>query len=106
MKSPLGLCALFDPPTSRAGLVSVERVLDRVADRVLKYRDFADRHDVPSVAAAGAHCGSTTSSRSGRRSGTIRTSDPRLRGGLWLTRSSSGHKSAERLPLEGNCGGF
>lgn len=55
MDSPLGMHAAFDPPTSRAGQVSADKLLARVADKVSKYRRLADQHDLPLVIAAGAH---------------------------------------------------
>lgn len=55
LESPLGMHAAFDPPTSRAGQVSADKLLARVADKVSKYRQLADQYDLPLVVAAGAH---------------------------------------------------
>lgn len=55
MDSPLGMHAAFDPPTSRAGQVSADKLLARVADKVSKYRQLADRYGLPLAVAVGAH---------------------------------------------------
>ncbi|GAA2030948.1 hypothetical protein GCM10009839_33510 [Catenulispora yoronensis] len=55
MDSPLGMHAAFDPPTSRAGMVSADKLLARVADKVSKYRQLADRYGLPLAIAVGAH---------------------------------------------------
>jgi hypothetical protein len=55
MISPLGVHAAFDPPSSRAGAVSAEGLMERIADKVRKYRELALAYGVPLIIAVGAH---------------------------------------------------
>lgn len=55
MVSPLGMHAAFEPPSSLAGSVSAYPLLERVWDKVRKYRALAARCQVPLSVAVGAH---------------------------------------------------
>jgi hypothetical protein len=55
MVSPLGLRASFMPPSSRAGEVSARPLLNRVEEKVRKYRALAVAFDAPLSIAVGAH---------------------------------------------------
>jgi hypothetical protein len=55
MVSPLGLRACFVPPSSRAGPVSAQQLMDRVERKVRIYRELAKSHGVPLIVAVGAH---------------------------------------------------
>jgi hypothetical protein len=55
MVSPLGMHACFVPPSSRAGPVSAQRLLDAVEEKVRTYRGLAEVYGVPFVVAVGAH---------------------------------------------------
>ena len=55
MISPLGMHACFDPPSSRSGSVSAERLMDRVEGKVRSYKKLAEAYDVPLMVAVGAH---------------------------------------------------
>ncbi|GAB1512595.1 hypothetical protein [Actinophytocola sp. KF-1] len=53
--SPYGMQAAFEPPSSLAGSVSAHSLLERVKEKVRKYRPLANRHQVPLSVAVGAH---------------------------------------------------
>jgi hypothetical protein len=55
MVSPLGMHACLVPPSSRAGLVSAEAMMSRVAEKVHVYRRLAEAYEVPVIVAVGAH---------------------------------------------------
>jgi hypothetical protein len=55
MVSPLGMHAAFDPPSSRAGAVSAEQLMERIEDKARKYRELAVAYGVPLIVAVGAH---------------------------------------------------
>jgi hypothetical protein len=55
MKSPLGLHAAFDPPSSRAGAVTPQQLIQRVEGKARKYRGLAEAYGVPLIVAVGAH---------------------------------------------------
>jgi hypothetical protein len=55
MISPLGMHAAFDPPSSRAGVVSAKDLMERAEDKVRKYRGLALAYGVPLIIAVGAH---------------------------------------------------
>lgn len=51
----LGMHACFDPPSSRAGPVTVQRLIEGVEEKVRKYRSLAEHYAVPLIVAVGAH---------------------------------------------------
>jgi hypothetical protein len=51
----LGMHACLEPPSSLAGPVSAERLMERVEAKVSKYRELADAYGVPLIVAVGAH---------------------------------------------------
>jgi hypothetical protein len=51
----LGMHACFDPPSSRAGSVTAQRLMDGITEKVRKYKSLAARHAVPLIVAVGAH---------------------------------------------------
>jgi hypothetical protein len=53
--SALGMYACFDPPSSRAGSVTAERLMEGIDEKVRKYRGLAAQHRVPLIVAVGAH---------------------------------------------------
>lgn len=53
--SPLGMHAAFDPPSSRAGAVSAKDLMERIEDKVRKYREVAHAYGAPLIIALGAH---------------------------------------------------
>jgi hypothetical protein len=55
MVSLLGIHACFIPPSSRAGPVSPQRLMERVEEKVRSYRRLAETYEVPLVVAVGAH---------------------------------------------------
>jgi hypothetical protein len=55
MVSPLGMHACFVPPSSRAGPVSAQRLMERVEEKVHTYRGLAEAYGVPLIVAVGAH---------------------------------------------------
>jgi hypothetical protein len=55
MDSPLGMAACFEPPSSRAGLVSADRLLEKVREKVSKYQALARSRDIPLIVAVGSH---------------------------------------------------
>jgi hypothetical protein len=55
MISPLGMHACFVPPSSRAGPVSAQQLMDRVKGKVRTYRRLATSRGVPLIVAVGAH---------------------------------------------------
>jgi hypothetical protein len=55
MVSPLGMHALFEPPSSRAGPVSAQRLMERVGEKVRNYRRLAEAYEAPLMVAVGAH---------------------------------------------------
>jgi len=55
MVSPLGMHACFVPPSSRAGPVSTERLMEGIEGKVRKYRALAEQYAVPLIVAVGAH---------------------------------------------------
>jgi hypothetical protein len=55
MASPLGMHALFIPPSSRAGPVSAEQLMQRVREKAHGYRDLARTYDAALIVAIGAH---------------------------------------------------
>ena len=55
MVSPLGMHALFEPPSSRAGPVTAQRLMERIGEKVHNYRRLAETYEVPLMVAVGAH---------------------------------------------------
>jgi hypothetical protein len=55
MDSPFGRSACFEPPSSRVGVVSADRLLENTQEKVAKYRDLARARRVPLAVAVGAH---------------------------------------------------
>lgn len=55
MVSPLGMHAGFVPPSSLAGPVSADSLLEHVEEKVRKYRTLAQTYQVPLSIAVGAH---------------------------------------------------
>ncbi len=55
MISPLGMHACFDPPSSRAGPVSAQQLMEKVEEKTRRYGTLARAHRVPLIVAAGAH---------------------------------------------------
>lgn len=53
--STLGMHACFDPPSSRAGSVTAQRLMEGIEEKVRKYRGLADQYEVPLIVAVGAH---------------------------------------------------
>jgi hypothetical protein len=53
--SRLGMHACFEPPSSRAGSVTAQRLMDGIEEKARKYRGLAAQYDVPLVVAVGAH---------------------------------------------------
>jgi hypothetical protein len=47
--------ACFDPPSSRAGSVTAQRLMDGIEEKVRKYRGLAAQYEVPLIVAVGAH---------------------------------------------------
>jgi hypothetical protein len=47
--------ACFEPPSSRAGPVTAQRLMDGITEKVRKYRNLAEQHAVPLIVAVGAH---------------------------------------------------
>ncbi len=54
MASPLGMHACFIPPSSRAGAVSAQAMMEKVAGKARTYRRLAEDHGVPLIVAVGA----------------------------------------------------
>jgi len=54
-RSPLGMHAAFDPPSSRAGAVSAQPMMGQVRAKVHAYAHLANKYDIPLVVAVGAH---------------------------------------------------
>jgi hypothetical protein len=50
-----GMHACFDPPSSRAGSVTGQRLMDGIAGKARKYKSLAELHAVPLIVAVGAH---------------------------------------------------
>ena len=55
MVSPLGIHALFVPPSSRAGSVTAQRMMKGIEEKVRKYKGLTARYEAPLVVAVGAH---------------------------------------------------
>jgi hypothetical protein len=55
MTSPLGMHACFVPPSSRAGAISAEAMMDKIEEKTRTYRSLAAANGVPLVVAVGAH---------------------------------------------------
>lgn len=55
MASGLGMRAVCQPPSSRAGPVSAQQLMQRVREKAHAYRDLARDHDAPLIVAVGAH---------------------------------------------------
>ena len=55
MRSPLGMHAAFRPPSSIAGVVSAQSMMEQVKEKVRTYARLAEAYDVPLVVAIGAH---------------------------------------------------
>ncbi len=55
MISPLGMRACFVPPSSRAGAISAQTMMDKVEAKTRAYRRLAETHGVPLIVAVGAH---------------------------------------------------
>lgn len=53
--SPLGMSTCFVPPSSRAGPISAQQLMDKAAGKVRTYRALAESYGVPLVVAVGAH---------------------------------------------------
>ena len=53
--SPLGMHACFDPPSSRAGSVTAQRLMEGIEEKVRKYKGLAAQYAVPLIVAVGAH---------------------------------------------------
>jgi hypothetical protein len=53
--SALGMCACFDPPSSRAGSVTAQRLMEGIEEKVRKYKGLATQYAVPLIVAVGAH---------------------------------------------------
>jgi hypothetical protein len=53
--SQLGMHACFDPPSSRAGSVTAQRLMDEIQEKVRKYKGLAAEHEIPLIVAVGAH---------------------------------------------------
>jgi hypothetical protein len=51
----LGMHACFDPPSSRAGSVTAQRLTEGIVGKVRKYRSLAEQYAVPLIVAVGAH---------------------------------------------------
>jgi hypothetical protein len=51
----LGMHACFDPPSSRAGSVTAQRLMEGITEKVRKYKSLAARYEVPLIVAVGAH---------------------------------------------------
>ena len=51
----LGMNACFDPPSSRAGSVTAQRLMEGITEKVRKYKNLAARYEVPLIVAVGAH---------------------------------------------------
>jgi hypothetical protein len=51
----LGMHACFDPPSSRAGAVTTQRLTDGIEGKARKYRKLAEQYAVPLIVAVGAH---------------------------------------------------
>jgi len=54
-RSPLGMHAALRPPSSRAGAVTVQSMMEQVREKVRTYAHLAESYDVPLVVAVGAH---------------------------------------------------
>lgn len=55
MISPLGMHAAFRPPSSLAGAVSAQSMMDHVKGKARSYGLLAEAYDVPLIVAVGAH---------------------------------------------------
>ena len=55
MVSPLGMRAVFVPPSSRAGSVTAQRMMEGIEEKVRKYKGLAARCEVPLIVAVSAH---------------------------------------------------
>ncbi|MFC7650512.1 hypothetical protein ACFQX6_66830 [Streptosporangium lutulentum] len=55
LPSPFGLYACFDAPSSMAGQVSAAQIIEPVKNKISKYRQLVNKHDLPLVVAVGAH---------------------------------------------------
>lgn len=53
--SALGMHACFDPPSSRAGSVTAERLMEGIDEKVRKYKRLAAQYRLPLIVAVGAH---------------------------------------------------
>jgi hypothetical protein len=53
--SALGMHACFDPPSSRAGSVTAQRLMEGIEEKVRKYKGLAAQYEVPLIVAVGAH---------------------------------------------------
>ncbi|MGH3220343.1 MAG: hypothetical protein ACRDPY_16850 [Streptosporangiaceae bacterium] len=53
--SALGMHACFDPPSSRAGSVTAQRLMEGIEEKVRKYKGLAAEYEVPLIVAVGAH---------------------------------------------------
>jgi hypothetical protein len=53
--SALGMRACFDPPSSRAGSVTTQRLMEGIEEKVRKYKGLATQYAVPLIVAVGAH---------------------------------------------------
>jgi hypothetical protein len=53
--SALGMHACFDPPSSRAGSVTAQRLMEGIEEKVRKYKGLAAQYAVPLIVAVGAH---------------------------------------------------
>lgn len=55
MISPLGMHACFVPPSSRAGPVSAQQLMEKIGEKTRRYGTLASAYGVPLIVAAGAH---------------------------------------------------
>jgi hypothetical protein len=51
----LGMHACFDLPSSRAGSVTAQRLMEGITEKGRKYKSLAARYEVPLIVAVGAH---------------------------------------------------
>ena len=51
----LGMHACFDPPSSRSGPVTAQRLMEGITGKARKYKSLAARYEVPLIVAVGAH---------------------------------------------------
>jgi hypothetical protein len=51
----LGMHACFDPPSSLAGSVTAQRLMEGITEKVRKYKKLAAQYAVPLIVAVGAH---------------------------------------------------